>query len=461
MLNKLQGEIKKLMPEMIESISEMIKIPSVEDPKTQSPEKPQGEGCYRALMKMEEISRELGFSFKNVGNVAGHAEWGSGDEIVAVLGHLDVVPAGTGWDDDPFSGKVEDGYIWGRGALDDKGPTIACLYAQKALMNLGFKPKKRIRTIVGTAEETNWKCMTAYFNSEEIPTYGFTPDGQFPIIQSEKGILHLEIHGPLTDKFRAFAGERANVVPNRAFAKVPAGLKVEAPLEEVKEADLAEPEALLGPSPEGNFKFVWAKGLEAHGSTPQLGHNAIIDLFIGLDKMGVQHPMVQFFAKVGHSPDGAALDIDFEHEIAGKLSMNPGVLRVTQDQCKVTIDIRYPYGVTIEEIVERVKRHLVPGLEVKPLSVGGDTTKAPLLVESDHPLIQNLQKAYEEVAGEEAKLLAIGGGTYAKAIPNTVAFGPEFPGEPMLAHKANERLSLESLEKMTLIYAYAIYLLSK
>lgn len=460
MLNKLQKEISTLMPELIESVSEMIKIPSVEDPTTQTPQKPQGEGCYRALKKMAEKAEALGFSFKNVENVAGHAEWGQGDEILGILGHLDVVPAGTGWDDDPFSGKVKNGYIWGRGAIDDKGPTLSCLYAQKALMNLGFKPKKKIRTIIGTAEETNWKCMKAYFESEKMPTYGFTPDGQFPIIQSEKGILHLEIYGPLTDKFRAYAGERANVVPNRAFAKVPADLEVREPLELVPQSRLDEPVSLLGQT-EGSYKFVWAKGLEAHGSTPQQGHNAIVDLLVGLDKAGVDHPLIRFFAKVGQSPDGAPLDIDYEHEIAGRLSWNPGMLRVTKDQCKVTVDIRYPYGVTIEEIVDKIKRHLTPGLEINSLSVGGDKTKAPLLVESDHPLIKSLQKAYNEVTGEEADLLAIGGGTYAKAIPNTVAFGAEFPGEPMLAHKANEKLSLESLEKMTLIYAYAIYLLSK
>ena len=457
MLNKLEAEVKKLMPELIQSISDLVKIPSVEDPLTMSEEKPQGEGCYLALKAVGKTAEDLGFTFKNIQNVAGHAQWGEGEEILGILGHIDVVPAGTGWSCDPFSGKVLDGYLWGRGAIDDKGPTLACLYAQKALYNLGFLPKKRIRTIIGTAEETNWKCMKAYFESEEKPTYGFTPDGEFPIIQSEKGILHLEITDPQTDLFWAYGGERINVVPNRAYARIPQGLKISQPLEEITDTEVAK--ALNQKIEPGNY--VWVKGIEAHGSTPKDGHNAIVDLLIGLFASGLDHPLVKFFAEIGQTADGASLNIDYQHEIAGKLSWNPGLLRVSEKECRVSVDIRYPFGVTIEQILAEIKKHLPKGLEVKALSVGGDTTKAPLLVDAKHPLIQNLQKAYREVTGEEPKLLAIGGGTYAKAIPNTVAFGAEFPGEPMLAHKANEKISLESLAKMTLIYAYAIYLLAR
>lgn len=457
MLEKLRVEIDKLMPELVKSISELIKIPSVEDETTMSDTKPQGEGCYQALKKTEQIAKNLGFTFKNVGNVAGHAQWGEGEEIVGILGHVDVVPAGTGWEDDPFSGKVEGGYIWGRGAIDDKGPTLSCLYAQKALMNLGFRPKRRIRTIVGTAEETNWKCMKTYFQSEDKPTFGFTPDGKFPIIQSEKGILHLEITAPKSEILWAYSGERTNVVPNSAFARVPDNISIGSLLQPVTEKEAME--ASKCKLPEG--KYVMAKGVEAHGSTPHLGHNAIVDLLMELEKAGIDHPLCQFFAKTGQTPDGAPLGINYHHEVAGTLSWNPGLLRINENESKVVVDIRYPYGVEPEEIVNQVKKHLPEGLEVKMLGVGGDTTKAPLLISADHPLIVNLQKAYNEVTKEEPTLLAIGGGTYAKAIPNTVAFGAEFPGEPMLAHKANERLSLESLRKMTLIYAYAIYLLAQ
>lgn len=456
MQEKLKKEIEKLMPELVESISNLVKIPSVEDPDTFSGEKPQGEGCYQALLATEKLAKDLGFKFKNVQNVAGHAEWGEGEEILAILGHLDVVPPGTGWDDDPFSGKVADGYIWGRGSTDDKGPTIACLYAQKALMNLGFQPKKRIRTIIGTAEETNWKCMKAYFASEKKPTYGFTPDGEFPIIQSEKGILHLELTGPATDGLWAYGGERTNVVPNKAFAKVAESFKMVSSLKEISHKEVLK---YVKEAPVG--RYVVAEGKEAHGSTPQIGHNAIVDLLLGLAQAGVKNPLCQFFNQIGQTPDGAPLGINFHHEIAGTLSWNPGLLRINAKGSRLVIDIRYPYGVTIEQILKQVKLHLPQGLEAKALSVGGDNTKAPLLVPADHPLIINLQKAYKEVTGEEPELLAIGGGTYAKAIPNTVAFGAQFPGEPMIAHQANERLSLDSLRKMTLIYAYAIYLLAQ
>lgn len=457
MLNKLKAEVKDLMPELIKSISDLVEIPSVEDPLTMSAEKPQGEGCYQALRAVEKMAKDLGFTFKNIQNVAGHAQWGEGETILGILGHIDVVPAGAGWSCDPFSGKVENGYLWGRGAIDNKGPTLACLYAQKALMNLGFLPRKRIRTIIGTAEETNWKCMNAYFASEEKPTYGFTPDGQFPIIQSEKGILRLEITGDLTDKFWAYGGERINVVPNRAYARIPQGLKISKPLESITHTEVAK---TINQKVDSS-NYVWAKGIEAHGSTPKDGHNAIVDLLIGLFASGIKHPLVEFFAKLGQTSDGAPLKINYQHEIAGKLSWNPGILRINEKECRVSVDIRYPFGITIEQIMAEIKKHLPNSLEIKALSVGGDYTKAPLLVDAKHPLIQNLQKAYQEVTGEEPKLMAIGGGTYAKAIPNTVAFGAEFPGEPMLAHKANERISLESLEKMTLIYAYAIYLLAQ
>lgn len=142
---------------------------------------------------MMELGKKDGFTAKEVGNVAGHLEYGQGEELVGVLGHVDVVPVGDGWTNGPFEPTLRDGKLYARGVADDKGPTIAGYYALKIIKELGLPLSRRVRIIIGSDEESGMSCVERYFETEEQPTLGFVPDAEFPIIHAEKGISELDV----------------------------------------------------------------------------------------------------------------------------------------------------------------------------------------------------------------------------------------------------------------------------
>lgn len=172
--------------EFIEKTMKLIRIPSVYK---FNGDYPYGEPIDQALQTMLKIAEEDGFKTKNIEGHAGHIEFGQGEEILGILGHLDVVPAGEGWETDPFSPVIKDGNLYGRGAQDDKGPVMAAYIAMKLLKQQGFQPNKRVRLILGTDEERDWQGIEHYFKHEDMPEFGFSPDASFPVINAEKGLL--------------------------------------------------------------------------------------------------------------------------------------------------------------------------------------------------------------------------------------------------------------------------------
>lgn len=169
-----------------------------------------------------------GFVTKNIDNMAGHIEMGSGEELLGILCHVDVVPEGTGWTYPPFEGVVANDRIYGRGAIDDKGPTIAAWMAMKLVKESGIELSKRVRLIIGSDEESGFRCVTRYFEKEEMPDLGFAPDADFPIINAEKGIANLifsQTGSSETETIQFFqAGKRTNMVPDEAFAYIFGGV---------------------------------------------------------------------------------------------------------------------------------------------------------------------------------------------------------------------------------------------
>lgn len=209
--------------ELITECQQLIQIESVLDERNASETIPFGKGPFDALKWMLNKGNEYGFSTKNIDNVAGHIEMGQGEELLGILCHVDVVPAGSGWTYPPFKGEVVDGKLYGRGAIDDKGPTIASLLALKMVKDAGIKLNKRVRMIIGTDEESGFRCVDRYFEKEEMPTIGFAPDADFPLINAEKGIATLEFtlinHMQADEQLISFhAGKRTNMVPDVAEA---------------------------------------------------------------------------------------------------------------------------------------------------------------------------------------------------------------------------------------------------
>lgn len=433
--------------ELIESLQELIRIRSVGE---ETGAHPFGDGPHACLMACLALGERLGFRTASVDDMAGYVEYGSGEEMVAVLGHLDVVPEGDGWNYPPYGAVIDNGRLYGRGAVDDKGPTVAALYALRAIADSGVALSRRIRVIFGLNEEKGSLCIKHYVNKgEELPVMGFTPDGEYPIINGEKGIVTATFVRRLSadgaKRIAAFsAGIAANVVPEFATAEL-----------------TFAPEGKLPEKVSATGTRVEARGVNAHGSTPELGENAIGRLLLALDGLGLSGDhgeAVHFLAEhIGMETRGKSLGIALSDDISGDLTLNFGVAKLEGDTLSVTINIRYPVTRKLEEFY--------PALVAK-MAEGGFTEtslahKQALYMPPESELIRCLSKVYEEQTGEPARLISMGGGTYAKAMPNTVAFGPIFPGDEAVEHKPNEYIELSKLMKNAKIIAAAMYEMAK
>ncbi len=385
---------------------------------------PFGEGAADCLAHFLSLAESLGFQTRNYDNYVGEVLFGEGEEEFAILAHLDVVPAGSGWTKPPFGGTVENGRIWGRGAMDDKGPAIASLFAMKKLKDEGFKPKKKIKLIVGLNEECGWKCIEHYNKVAHMPETGFSPDANFPVIYAEKGILHVRADFAIENApFTFFAGgERVNMVCDYCEA-VPL-----APVDSEKLKALSLTYE--------NGKIV-SRGKSAHGSTPEEGKNAILPL---LEYFGLQHVTDCLF----HDVYGLKL----LHDETGSLTLSPDVVKFQDGVLSCCLDIRYPATLPLSAVTEKLLKF---GAEITTIS-----HQAPLFQDKNSPLIQALKQVYDEYTGAEHEPIAIGGGTYARALKCGAAFGPEIEGEEVTIHQANEYITFARVEMMINVYSEAL-----
>ncbi|MFB9759993.1 dipeptidase PepV [Ectobacillus funiculus] len=459
-------EVQKQQQGLIDDTQQFLRVKSVLDETTKGDGAPFGEGIAQALSFMLEKGKQDGFVTKDLDGYAGHIEMGQGEELIGVLCHVDVVPEGDGWKSDPYAADIRNGNIYARGAIDDKGPTMAAYYAMKIVKELGLPLRKRIRMILGTDEESHWRCVEHYFRHEEMPTMGFAPDADFPIINAEKGIcdLYLAQQPSPTDGENVLlsfqSGRRLNMVPD--YAKAIVQTKQAQQLAAVYEAWL-QSAGYRGKANMSNDEVeLELTGRSAHGSTPEKGENAGVRLagFLAeheLDKQGAA--FVRFVSRsFGSDTRGIHLGIQYNDDITGDLTVNVGLLSYRKEEGGTCgLNIRYPVTTDLKDTL-RVLRNSVgaQGFGVRDIS-----DSKPHHVDKEHVLVRTLQRVYEEQMGEKAELLAIGGGTYARSLQAGVAFGPLFPGKEELAHQKDEYIEIEDLLRATAIYAQAIYELAK
>ena len=416
--------------EAVDAICESIRFDS--SATSHSAKMPFGKGAYDCLNHFLSLAEKLGFETHNYDGYAGEVLFGQGEPF-AILCHLDVVPAGDGWTKPPFGGIVQDGKIWGRGAMDDKGPAICTLFAMKALKDRGFVPNKTVKLIVGCNEESGWKCIEYYSRVAELPETGISPDADFPVIYAEKGILHVRLHYPLENAPFYFleGGTSANMVCDCC---------------EVFPHSLSK-KRVLACGMEVRGKKIVARGKSAHGSTPEKGVNAI-------------RPVLEYFAKQNETIAKIIADLfddrfgltELEDE-TGKLTLSPDLIKYRKGELQIVCDIRYPATFPVEKVHEKLA---LLGVKYETLH-----HQAPLYHDRNSPLVQTLLSVYEECTGTKAEPIAIGGGTYARALKNGVGFGPEMPGDEAVIHQPDEYITLERVELLLNIYEKAIEQLTK
>ena len=461
-----KAEVEKRKEDLLADLFSLLEINSERDDSKADKGHPFGPGPVKALKKFLEIAERDGYETKNVDNYAGHFTFGEGDEELGIFAHMDVVPAGSGWNTDPYKPEIIDGRLYARGSSDDKGPPMACYYGLKIIKDLGLPTSKRVRFVVGTDEESGWKDMEYYFAHVGLPEpdFGFSPDAEFPIINGEKGniteYLHFAGENRGAARLHSFTGGlRENMVPESATAVLSGQVPelVDMLDEFAKEHDLRFTYEELA---NGQIS-VTIIGKSAHGASPQSGINGATYLAKFLTQFDFEGPAKDYLNVAGNillnDHDGTNLNIAYVDEKMGSLSMNAGVFRFDEKSTDNTIalNIRYPKGTSPEEIQTVLAQ--LPVTKVT-LSEHGHT---PHYVPMEDPLVQTLLSVYEKQTGLKGHEQVIGGGTFGRLLKRGVAYGAMFPDYIDTMHQANEFIDVEDLFRAAAIYAEAIYELIK
>ncbi len=463
-------EIKNIVAsykeDIVKKTQELLRIKSLEESAKEG--MPFGEGPYRALEYTLDLAGKLGFKTENFDGYAGHADLGEGEETVGILVHLDVVPEGDGWTYNPYGGEIHDSKIYGRGAVDDKGPTIAALYAMKAVEDSNIPLKRKIRIILGTNEETGWGCMEHYFAKVEPPTMAFVPDADFPVINGEKGIIIFDLKYKLdnSDSNIKLIDIKGGSAPNMVADTAIITLEVDEPdvfVEKFNKFKENKDKTINIEVDGKNIKIV-AKGISAHGSTPEKGENAISYLMECLGEILDENNSLSEYVKIykeriGFCHYGEKIGCGLEDEVSGKLNFNPGIIKYDNGNIILTINIRYPITSNAKEVYDSIRNNLS---NTNIQLIEGESEQKPLYVSEDNFLVKKLMDVYRsETQDFDSKPITIGGGTYARAMENAVAFGPMFPGQKDVAHQKDEFISIDHLMKITEIYTKALLELAK
>lgn len=484
--------------ETLKSLQEFLSIPSVVSmPKG---DYPFGEDVQKAFMYMLDKAEKDGFDTYNADNFGGHIEFGGKDseEIMGIIGHVDVVPEGSYWDHPPYGGEVHDGKVYGRGALDDKGPVIASYYAMKALKDVGIVPSKKIRLVLGNDEERDWVGMRYYLQNVKEPDFGFTPDSEFPVIQGEKGLFFFDVVKKIRRSTKKDGlilmgldgGTAANMVPdsakaiiyhkdasvfdeirkkaeefrdttirelNRKFSEK-AGKKSEGTVNGSCGNTSAIGDASIDCRVTGKSLEVLVRGLAAHGARACRGQNALAILMDFLGRFTFNNDdindYISFFNKhIGYEIYGESMGVGFSDDKSGKLIFNAGMIKYSVNDIRLVASIRFPVTKTCRDIEDAMR----PVLEENGYELELGKQNEAIYLESDDPLIVELMEAYRECTGDmENTPHIIGGSTYAKSFKNCVAYGPRFYDTPDVAHKKNECIDVGRLLTTTKIYANAM-----
>ena len=432
----------------------LLKINSILDESTKTTSMPFGKGINDCLNHFVSMAKNDGFSVEVDPGYAAHVEYGSDGKLIGILCHLDVVPVGDDWDHDPFDPVVKDGKVIARGAMDDKGPTMAAYLALKMIKDAKIPLKNKIRIILGTDEETGWRGIDHYFTKYPMPEIGFAPDADFPLIYGEKGIIHGFINGNYVDEnddlVYVKGGERFNIV----LGKTKAATRTSH--EEAFDAFLKE-NNLEGTFKEEDGLYCYeVLGIAAHAMEPEKGINSGTYLCKFLSNY-TNNSLVHFIKDKLHLDHNMKnLNLYHEHEEMGMITCNMGILDSSNNTSKCSLDIRYPIGLDFDNFTSILKAETEP----YSLSLSDFSNKVPHYVDPKDPLVEGLYNIYVKHTNDFInKPKTIGGGTYSRALKKAVAFGMEMPGDETVAHQKNEYLKLDAFYQAILIYLDAILFL--
>lgn len=444
--------------EFLKDLNKLVEIESVRDDSTAKEQAPFGDNCRKVLDVCLDMAKQDGFMTKDIDGYAGVIEYGEGEETFGVLGHLDVVPLGEGWTKEPLQVTYNDGYVFGRGVMDDKGPALAGYYALKIIKELNIPLRKKVMLIVGCDEESGMQCMDYYCKHAQIPDMGFVPDANFPCIYGEKGGLHVGLQSDdKTVVKKLVAGQAMNIVIGKADAYVET-------MSEQQEALFnfyCQSNQIEGSIERGDLVKIHIEGQPAHAAWPYNGVNAALHLlnYIG---SAYDDTLCKDYYSLLKDWMGKPVGIDVEGTYFSCLTMSTGFVTIENGHSQVLIDIRYPNDVTGDEIIDQFK--VVCAAKQSHIEVTKESDSKPLFVDPNSQLVTDLMAVYRKYTKDTFHgPMTIGGGTYARHFENFVSYGPEKPWEQVETdqivggcHQADEGIKLSSLIEAIAIYADAI-----
>ena len=465
MLDRIREYMDAHVEEMVADACALIAINS--EKMEAKPGMPFGEGNAQVFEEAEKILTRCGFPVKNYENYVLTADLNDGPACLDILAHLDVVPAGEGWQvTEPFAPVVKDGLLYGRGSADDKGPAVAALYAMRAVKELGIPVKGNCRLILGGDEECGSSDIRYYYSKEAQAPMTFSPDADFPLINIEKGGLHLrfgaEADGQMTAPalLEIQAGTKVNVVPGKARARVK-GISVEN-LEQLAAEITARTGVAFEFTPAGDGDAdeiaILAIGAAAHAASPHMGNNALTALLtflaevpFGSDK--VREILTQASRLYPHGDwNGKSLGVNHRDDISGELTLSLNLFSYDGKEFAGIFDCRAPICANDANTADVVRAKMTEA----GFSVSAGKMNPPHYVPEESPFVQTLLDCYEAVTGKRGRPLAIGGGTYVHHIENGVAFGCGELDVDNRMHGADEFMSVEQMKNSAVIFAYAI-----
>lgn len=459
--------VDEVWPDVLDDIEKLVRIPSIADYDAAATGAPFGEPVRDALDCALGIARKLGYTtsddegFVGIADIAGESE-----KQLATICHVDVVPAGPGWNSDPFTMERRDGWLLGRGVIDDKGPAVLSLYAGAYLLSRGIKPRYSFRALLGCDEEVGMSDVHHYLDAYEQPAFLFTPDAEFPVCNAEKGQFGATLWSPAIEGGRILSwsgAEATNAIPSQSICELAiAASELPKPEQHADRIEITD----LG---DGRSR-IFAHGIGGHASMPEGTLNAIKliveylrhaeEVFVDRGERlltPVEHDFVKFLDFVHADTAGRGLGIDAESDAFGPLTCNAGTIGVEGDRIYQTVDVRFPDSTSTDTMLTQMS----PLTERFGVSVDVTSDKVPFSVSADSPAVSALIDTYNEFTGKHAQPFAMGGGTYARNFARAVSFGPEVPEMELPEwgghmHGPNEVASEALLKQALKIYIVAI-----
>lgn len=439
---------------MIDDLRELVEIKSVDAPRSRA-DAPFGQGLRNALDWFLNKASSYGLKVGEGDGYYGFADYGDPDApIIGVLCHLDVVPAPN----EAFTLREDENALYGRGVADDKGALVMMLDLMREFRENRVRLGHRLRLIVGCNEEKNSECIKRYRVEQEIPMISLVPDSDFPVVSSEKSILHTALTLITDDVFAKNvldlgAGNRYNVIPNLAsvvivkpktsdlFGGMASGY--------LQAANATKDDFTV--TDNGNTYTITARGKEGHAMCPENGENAIWKIFALLRGL---YPSSGFISNVWDKlciyDAAGVLGLNYS-DGSGKLTMNVGWATTELGLLTLGFDFRLPISASPDEIESRLLSAFPSG------TVNRDRFSEGFYLPEDGRLIKILMKAYRAVTHDNSSLpIHTGGGTYARELPNAVAFGIAMPHKDNNIHRDNEFIEKKDLAEAKEIYRKAI-----